>query len=620
MMERLREGVNSIAVKIILGLIILSFIFAGIGNYLISGGKDVAAEVGSIDISRTQFEQAYQNERNRIQAELAQKGEDVSELFANQYYVQMLRQKVLNELVNTTLLDQYAQSLGLTVTDKQVRQAIIEAPEFQKDGQFDQETYQRLLRQAGLTADGYAESLRSGLLRNQLVMAIQGSDFSLKGETEAQNALFTQTRDIRQLTLSVQEFADKVKLGDEDIQAYYDSHSEVFTRPEQYKLSYVELSAEQLAQQQTVSDEEAQRYYQENKERYSSIEQRKISHILVKDEQKAEELLAQLQQGAEFATLAQEQSEDVGSAKEGGSLGWIQRGDLGESIDTAVFELKNVGDFSGVVHSEFGYHIIQLNDIKPAQAKPFADVAEAIKRDVVNQKAADKFDALSQQLEKVAFDAPNELNSAAQAIEQQVHKTDFVSQQELPEILNHKAVLEAIQSPDVQEDGMNSEVIEIAPQHLIVVRVDDLRPETVLPLNEVKEQVVAQLSQEKGAEQASELAKQIITELKEGKHALLDQHQLTFGDAETIDRRSPMAKTVFAMAKPVEGKPSFAQTSAANQDVVIIQLDAVNEEADSQLHDSIEQQLFQMNAQNSVSDILETLREQEDVKVYSVSQ
>lgn len=621
MMDRLREGVNSIAVKIILGLIILSFLFAGIGSYLVNGGSDVAAKVGSTDISRNDFEQSYQNRRNRMQVDLATRGEDVSALLSNPNYVNMLRQQVLSEMVNTEVLDQYAASLGLTVTDEQVRQAILESPEFQKDGKFDQETYQRLLNQVGLSVDDYAESLRSNLLRNQLVVALQASDFALAGETEAQNKRLTQTRDIRQVTISAKQFADKITLSDDEIQAYYDQHPEKFTRPEQYKLSYLELSAQQLVDKQTVSDEEMQQYYQENQERYSTPEQRQISHILLKDEQDAQAVLAKIHDGADFATLAKQRSEDSGSAKEGGSLGWIQAGSMDEHVEDAAFGLSNVGDVSDVVQSNFGYHIVKLDAVKPAQVKPFDDVKAAIKQELIEQKAADQFYALSNQLEQVAFDSPNSLDDAAQAIKQDVQVTEFVSQQAMPEVLNNEAVMQAIQSPEVQEDGMNSEVIEVAPEHVVVVHVNELRPEMVLPLQEVKDQVVAQLSQEKGEQQVSELAKNIIAELQDGHDELLAQQKLAFGDVESIDRSSPLAQTVFAMAKPLENSATFAQAPAANGgDITIIKLEAVKDAPNADLNDAIKQQLSQINAQNSWMDVLNTQRENTDIQYYSVSQ
>ncbi|GAA5646695.1 peptidylprolyl isomerase [Vibrio proteolyticus] len=617
MMERLREGVNSIAVKIILGLIILSFVFAGVGSYLVSGSSNAAAKVGSTEIGRGEFEQAYQNERNRMQAQL---GDYFSTLLSDPGYVQSFRKSVLDRMINDVLLEQHAESLGLRVSDDQVRQMILEMPQFQSDGQFDQEIYQAALRRAGFSPDSFAEYLRRDLVRNQLLTAIQGSDFSLKGEVEAQSKLITQTRDIRKLTLSLSDFADKVQLTDEEIQEYYQQNPERFTRPEQYKIAYIELSAQQMKDKLKVSDEEAQSYYNEHLDKYSSQAQRKVSHILIKDEKKADAVLAELKGGADFSEVAKEKSEDIGSAESGGSLGWIEQGVMDPAFELAAFGLKNPGDMSGVVKSDFGFHIIKLDDVKDAVAKPYSEVAASIKQELKDQIAVNEFYDLQTTLEKVAFESSDSLDDAAKAVGQTVHTTDFISQQDAPDVLKNQSVMQAITSPEVKEDGMNSEVIEVAPEHVVVVRVDDSRPETVLPLEDVKEQVITQLSKVKGEQQALELAEQLVAELKDGKQELLSQNNLAFGELEKIDRSSPLANTVYAMAKPQDGKPVYAQAKEMNGDIAVVQLEKVEADIDPQYNQQIGTQLTQLNSQKDLSGVLSILRANTDIEYYSVSQ
>ncbi|EKO3986976.1 peptidylprolyl isomerase, partial [Vibrio fluvialis] len=402
MMDRLREGVNSIAVKIILGLIILSFIFAGVGNYLISGSNNAAAKVGGTEIGRGEFEQAYQNERNRMQAQL---GDYFANLLADPEYVASFRKSVLDRMINDLLLEQHAQSLGLRVSDDQIRQMILDMPQFQSEGKFDQEIYQSALRRAGFSPDSFAEYMRRDLVRNQLMSALQGSEFTLKGEVEAQGELISQTRDIRTITLSPAEFAKNVELSDDEIEQYYKQNPERYTRPEQVKLSYIELSAEQLKSAVTISDDQAQQYYQDHLDKYSSAEQRKVSHILIQgdDEKAAQEILDELKAGADFSTLAKEKSQDIGSAEEGGSLGWIEHDTMDPAFESAAFALKQAGDISGLVKSDFGYHIIKLDEVKAPIAKPYADVAADIKAELKDQQAVDKFYELQTELEKVAF-------------------------------------------------------------------------------------------------------------------------------------------------------------------------------------------------------------------------
>ncbi|MGC9459013.1 SurA N-terminal domain-containing protein, partial [Vibrio genomosp. F10] len=411
MMERFREGVNGPFVKIVLGLIILSFVFAGVGSYIIGGNANSAAKVGNAEITRGDFEQAYQNERNRMQSQL---GDYFSNMLADPAYVESFRKSVLDRMVNDLLLEQHAESLGLRVSDAQIRTMILEMPQFQSNGQFDQDIYQTGLRRAGFSAESFAQYLRRDLTRNQLLTALQNSDFSLDGEVNAQSELIMQTRDIRTIKLSVADMARNIELTEAEIEAFYDENSVRYTRPEQVKVGYVELSAQQIKQSIEVSEPELKKYYQEHLDKYSTEEQRKVSHILVQGElEAAEKILADLKSGADFATLAEELSQDIGSAEEGGSLGWIERDVMDPSFETAAFELANVGDISEVVTSNFGYHIIKLDELKDSVSQPFEAVKEDILADLVDQKAVDAFYELQSEFERIAFEYPDSLDDAA---------------------------------------------------------------------------------------------------------------------------------------------------------------------------------------------------------------
>ncbi|NVD07077.1 peptidylprolyl isomerase [Vibrio sp. JPW-9-11-11] len=618
MMDRLREGVNSIAVKIILGLIILSFVFAGVGSYIVGGSNNSAAKVGNVEIGRGEFEQAYQNERNRMQAQL---GDYFANLLADPSYVESFRKSVLDRMVDDLLIEQHAESLGLRVSDAQVRKMILDMPQFQVDGQFDQEIYQSALRRAGFSAESFAEYLRRDLVRNQLLTAIQASDFSLPGEVETQSKLLTQTRDINKITLSLADFAAQAELSEQEIEEFYQQNAERYTRPEQVKVAYVELSAQQLKQSLSISDEEAQQYYQENLDKYSSDEQRRVSHILVEgdDEAKAQAILDELTSGADFATLAQEKSDDFGSASEGGALGWIERDVMDPAFEEAAFALENVGDTTGLVKSDFGYHIIKLDELKDSVVKPYQEVVNDIKQELEDQQAVDKFYELQSELERVAFEYPDSLDDSAQAIDAKIQTTDFISQIDAPELLKTPAVMQAITSPEVKEDGLNSEVIEVAPEHVIVVRVEESRDETVLPLAEVRDQVTQALSNVKGEQAAIELAQTLIADLKQGEKSSLNDNGLAFSDTETLDRSSPLADVVFSMAKPTQEQAQYAQAKDINGDIVIVELVNVASEFDPQYNQQIGSQITQVNAQQDLSGLVSILRKTTDIEYYVVN-
>ena len=232
MMDRIREGSTGLVVKIILGLIIFSFVFAGVGSYLVGGSQPLAAKVGEREITRNDFEQVYQNERNRMQSQL---GEYFSTLLGDPAYVEQFRKSVLDRMVNDALLDNQAQELGLRVSDEQIRQAILSMPQFQKDGKFDEEIFNVSLRRAGFTSDSFAEYLRGDLVRNQLVSALESTEFTLSNEVKAQGELEGQQREIRTITLDTATFAKNAKVTEEEVKEYYDANKQQFVRPEQVK-------------------------------------------------------------------------------------------------------------------------------------------------------------------------------------------------------------------------------------------------------------------------------------------------------------------------------------------------------------------------------------------------
>lgn len=615
MMDRLREGVNSIAIKIILGIIILSFIFAGVSSYLVGGGNNAAAKVGDTEISLGAFQQSYQNERNRMQA---QAGDSFSALMGDPQYAESFRKSVLDQMINGALLENYADTLGLRISDEQVLQSIASMSQFQVDGKFNQDRYDATLRNAGYTADSFAESLRQDLLRQQLLAVIQDSEFTLPHEVSQVSQLATQTRDIQSIVLNVSDFAKKAELTDEELQEYYKQHPEQFTRPEQMKVAYIELSADQLKDSVEVTDEDAEQYYQDNIAKYSTKEQRELSHILVNDEKQAEEVLAKLKGGEDFASLVEEYSTDISSAKKGGDLGWIEKGIMDPEFEDAAFALKNKGDVTDVVKTDFGYHIIQLNDIKPAHAKPFSEVMASIKPELVDQKAVDEFYKLQSELETVAFESPDSLEDSAKAINQEIQRTDFISPETAPEVLKVAAVAQALQSQDVKDDGLNSEVLEVAPEHIIVVRVNDQRPETTLPFEEVKDKVTEQLSATKGEQEALALAAKIVDSLNKGDESVLADNDLSFSETQTINRSSELANQAFALPHPEEGKSSYGQSKDQSGNVVVIKLDKVTNTETPAIQQQMAAQLLRVNNQNDLDVLLQSLRESTSIDYYAV--
>ncbi|OOE59894.1 peptidylprolyl isomerase [Salinivibrio sp. ML323] len=578
MMERIREGTNSLAVKIILSLIIFSFAFAGVGSYLAGGSNPPAATVGDKEISRAELDRAYQNERARMQQ---QAGEQFNQLLGNPEYVKRFRQNILDRMINDLLLEQAASDLGLRVSDAQVKAAIREMPQFRQGGQFNNDRYQAALRQTGMSADEFANYMRTDLMRQQLVNGLQSSGFVLPSELESLYRLEAQSRQVRTITLPVDDFAEQVTLTDDELEAYYQAHRDDYIQPRMVKVAYVELTGEGLANEVQISDEAIATYYQENQSQYGSQERRKVSHILIEgtgDEAKAkaEQALERLNQGDAFSALAKEMSDDTFSAEQGGSLDWIEPGVMDPAFEKAAYALSEKGDTSGLVQSDFGYHIIRLDDIDPADVTPLAEVKDDIRSELQQARAADRFYAQSTTLAEVAFEEANGLEPAADAVNGKVQYTDYFALDAATGLMARPQIQQALDSYDVRENGLNSELIELSGEHAIVVRLDDVKPEKQLSFADVKEQVRETLAAEKGQEQAKETAGDLITQLEESGE--LTESDYTFSAPMTLNRVSQqqaVAELAFSLPQPASETASYGVTQNRQGDVVVVALDKV---------------------------------------------
>ncbi len=313
MMDNLRAASNHVVLKIILGLIILSFVLTGVGNYLIGGGGDYAAKVNGQEIGRAQLERAFANERSRQQQML---GERFSQLASNEGYIQQIRQQALSQLVDELLLDEYAKTLKLGISDAQIKQAIFEQPAFQTNGKFDNAKYLALIGNMGFSADQYAEALRNQLTTQQLVTAVANTDFMLTGETDSLAALVSQQRVVRQAVLDVNALAAKQQASEEEIKNNYEQNKSSFMAPEQFRVSYIKLDAASM--QETASETDIQSWYDQHKADYTQPQRSRYSVIQAKSEADAQAVLTQLKEGGDFAALAKEKSADPISARKGG--------------------------------------------------------------------------------------------------------------------------------------------------------------------------------------------------------------------------------------------------------------------------------------------------------------
>jgi peptidyl-prolyl cis-trans isomerase D len=589
MLEKIRDGSQGMIAKVILGFVILTFALAGVGSYLGNTSEVPVATVNGDEITKVQFDTAYQNERARMQQQF---GEMFGMLSADSNYMSNFRNSVLEKLIDEQLQRQLVSQLDLMVSDEVLRDTIRTMPEFQVDGVFNNDRYIALLRQNGYEPNQFRDYLRAQMSANQLVVGLAGSEFATVSEMQLLSKLQQQSRDLQYLVLKAADFTAAVEINDQLLQDYYQSNTNQFVSPETVSVDYVQLTAADIAKSVVVADADLQAYYDANQARYQSEERRRVSHILLESAEdnaeikaKADALAAQLQQGADFAELAKKESADTFSAEKGGDLDFIEKGVMDAEFEKAAYALAKAGDISPVVKTEFGYHIIKLTEVQPGSTKAFADVKEQILATVKEEKAAEKFAELQQLLGEKSFEIADSLQEAADAVGTKVVSVPAFSRSTAPAELTAPKVLETLFSEDFISAGVNSDVIEVAPQHVVVVRINAHQAETTKKLEEVKAQVQAAVVATKSSELAKAKAEALLAEVVAGK-SLSDvaaAAQLTLETKAAVTRfggdvDSDIRTKAFELAKPTEAQPAtVAVLNLASGDAALVAVTKVTD-------------------------------------------
>ncbi|MBP2170153.1 peptidyl-prolyl cis-trans isomerase D [Erwinia toletana] len=620
MMDNLRAASNHVVLKIILGLIILSFVLTGVGDFLIGGNGDYAAKVNGQEISRAQLERAFASERGRQQQML---GDQFSQLAGNEGYLQQMRQQALSQLVDEVLLDQYAKELKLGISDEQIKQAIFTQPAFQTDGKFDNTKYLSLIGNMGFSADQYAEALRKQLTTQQLVTAIAGTDFMLGSESDSLAALVSQQRLVRTATIDVNQLAAKQQVSDEESKNYYQQNQNSFMAPEQFRVSYIKLDAANM--QESASDSEIQSWYDEHKADYGQPQRNRYSIIQTKTEAEAQAIVDELKKGGDFAALAKAKSADPISARKGGDMGWLEPSTTPDELKEA--NLTSKGQLSGVIKSSVGFLVVRLDDIQPDQVKPLTEVRDAIADKVKQEKGIDAYYKLQQKVSDAASNDNESLASAEEAAGVKAVETGWFSRDNLPAELNFKPVQDAIFNGGLIGEngapGSNSDIITVEGDRAFIVRVSAHKAEAVKPYAEVQAQIVDTIKHNKAEKQAKADADKIIAELKAGKEDAFKAAGLSFGEVKTLTRNGQDAITqaAFALPQPAKDKAVYGVSEDMQGNVVLLSLDKVQAGTmPEQQKQAMVKGITQNNAQIAFEALLSNLRKEAKIKYGNAAQ
>lgn len=545
---------------------------------------------------------------------------DLAEAVNNQSVPDEMKPAVVEQLIQQRLLTEEANAQRLSTADSSLREFIVGIEAFQKDGKFDPALYKQLLEQQRMTPESFEQKLKQDMAMRQLVGGMAGAGIVSTATRERMEKLLGERRELQVSIVPAQEFLQQISVSDAEIQQYYEAHAAEFKMPEQVRLEYLVLSQDELAKSLTVDDAEVQKYYDEHKQDIAK-EERKARHILLTfpqgatQEQKAalkkqaEALLADVRKnGAQFAEIAKQKSQDPGSAAQGGDLGWFGRGMMVKAFEDAVFSLEK-GQISNLVESEFGFHVIKLDDVR---TRTLADVKPEIVERLKVQKAQTVFQSQSEKFNEIVYQQADSLQPAAAELKLEIRKSDWVSKQGAKEKeLSSPRVIEAVFGDDVLKNKHNSEAVEVASGLLVSARVIEHKPEQVSPLAEVRMSISTKLKEEKAFKQAQEDGAARLKRLQAGEALSLKwsapQEVVRVGTRQ-IDEEQ--LKAIFRVSP--DKLPGYVGGELKGVGYLIFKVAKVSPAIplDDQARQSMTETLSQMYGQAALSAYVEGLRKQ----------
>lgn len=617
MLERIREGAQGPIVRVILFLIILAFAFTGVNAYLGGSPDTYVAKVNGHEITETEFERAYRNQRAQMEEQL---GDFFDTLAADPDYMRQFRADVLEQLIEEQLSVQFATRLGLQQGDAAVRELIRNMPEFQgATNQFDREVFERQLFNAGFTPESFREYMRGQLNRMTLLQGSLGSEFALPGEVEQLQKLQNERRSGRYLTLSAVDYAADVEVSESAIEDYYYDNEAQFEQEERLQVNYVRLNYADVLAEIEIPEAEVRAYYEDNPAAFRQQERRSIAHILVEfgdDEQAArariEAIQERLEAGEDFAELAATESDDTFSGEEGGDLGRLEEGSIDPDIEEAGFALTEAGEVSDVVRSEFGFHLIKLTEYQPEDTTPFAEVEQDIRENLASAEAERVYFERQQDLAQLTFEHETSLDIAADELNLEIHTSPWLQRNDLPEAYDDPAFVAEAFSEDVLELGVNSDLIEL-DESTLVVRRAAYEPAEVQPLADVREQIESQLQQQEAQQRAMAAAEEKIAALRDGTE--LDDEFTTIESVTRFggDLNAAVREELFRMPAPSEG-PTYATTGLQGGDVALLELREVTPGIpDPEMQQESAEQLEGQQAERLFRALMSALKEDADI-------
>jgi peptidyl-prolyl cis-trans isomerase D len=588
MLQKMRENAQGWAAKVIIGLLIVTMALFGFGAFdFFSQANPVVASVDGHDIEENELAVAVERQRQRI---IAQLGPDADPSTID---AAMLRDSVLDGLVNRTLLLAAAEDMGLAVSEAQIDEAIVGNPDFQVDGKFDRDTFRALIAGAGHTPVSFRTELANSYALAQLNEGVARTPFATEAESRALARLVSQTRDFAYLVFDPETFEANVQISDDEVREYFDSHPEEFRSPETVDVSFVQLRMADLANSEgiEVTEEDILSRYEADRATFAAAEQRRMAHILLevgdeRDEATARQQLLdarkRIEAGEPFEEVAKAMSEDAGSAPAGGDLGFLGKGTLVPEFEQAAWALAP-GQISDPVVTQFGVHLIKLLDVKTTEYPSLEERREEIVASLRRSAAEEMYASKVRELDELAFDSPESLEPIADAVGLEIARQSGVARESGAGPFSDKKVRDAAFSEEVLEKGFNSRAIDLG-ESAVVMRLDAHHPAEQKAFASVSDDIRARLVRERAEVAGRDAAAAALARIEAGdatavvaSDAGLEWKVAARARRGARDVDSTIVRTAFELPRPTETARSVRMTDLAGNRTAIVMVTAVYE-------------------------------------------
>lgn len=581
MLQDFRDNLKGSAKIVLVAIIIVPFALFGVDAIFLSGSSvEEAASVNGETITELRLQQSVALQKQQI----LNRYEDLDPSMIND---EQLRGPVLQQLIRQKAVELAAREQGMAIDDKMIYRLLLEVPDFQVEGKFDAQRYEFVLRQMGYTPNSYNKLLRADMLNSQFMQGVSNTGFSTERENQLLASITEQTRDFYYLTIPRAPVLEAISITDEEIESFYESNKDQFMADEQLVMEYIELRPDDLVQEVVVEESVVNDVIEARISAASAKQSRQVAQILLEKQDdgshldKISDIQQQLEAGGDFAVLAEQYSEDYGTAEQGGDLGFVQRGDLPEPLSVALDSLS-VGEISEPVETDLGVHLVKLVAEQKADLPNRDDIEPGIRRELQRQLALELLPERIEELKDLSYNAPS-LESVADRLDLTLQVTEPFSRNGGEGIAGKPQVITAAFSEPILEKGLTSEVLDLADDHVVVLSLRERIPSRLKPLAEVKHRIEQIIRKDRADSQLMERAETLVARVKGGesieevaKEGAL-QWQVNLNTKRFSGKlNEELRQWVFSMAEPVDSAvvSDFALTDG---DHVIVSLTRVTE-------------------------------------------